>query len=983
MANASSPGSTNGPSAGDAALRARLNNNAAQMAALDGRLTSQGRAREHVSSPAAIVPLRLEGQTWTTKRKVMTVMFVDIRGSSAIVEALSPDLTVEFLNLYLGLAAQAILANKGGVNQFIGDGVLATFGLLEEPDHGASNALAAATAIHRAFEDVKTRAGFPEHVRAVVAIHTGTVIVHAVGRAESSHYAVLGAAVNIASRLESEAKDQGLATVLSGSTVAALNGGPRSLRLVTRKRLRGLSERVDIWSPDPVRLADSVEVSTPATLSVDSAARANVADEGRVDWRPFATGILIAGILVAASIAIVWLRSGEDQFTSTLMNQVQLAAAMAAAVTGAWRASRSSAHVRRGWTLIAASAAVWALGHTEADVLGLGLGAAPPSAWFADTSFVASLALAIAGVLCFWTSPLGPFDRLRAGIDGLIVMTSLMFALWALGLDKLSRLPVMSPSNVTDEIQFSVGEIVLGTVVILVINRGARHLQAPLMLLLASIAVGATAAVFGAYETKAPDTSAFGADAGLLLALLLAALAPLWPVRLPALKSKGSADVWQLALPWMAVTLAAAASLVLVLKGEGIDRFLTLLGAIFIAFLAASQFLAHMDSLILLRKSRHSENILADVIAHAPVGIARVDSEYRVIAANPSLGVLLREPSDATKGSPVVRFFPVDVQPQIRQGLLALASGQAEIIECEVPMTRVDGSHAWAHLTATAVKKPTGQVDFFLAMMQDTTERHEADQTSRATLAELERLNQMKTDFLQSISHEFKTALIGIEGFSELLQDTTGIDADEVKQFARDIHSGAARLSQMVAEFLDLDHVERTATSMVLGSVDVNMVIRREVDQAKLGSDGLTFTANLDPNLPRIIGDEAMLSRLTSLLLRNAVRYSPDGGQIIVATRSHVGQLEVSVTDQGVGMRADFDNQLFKSDDLYAKNPIRRVVGTSLGLGIARQIVALHGGRIWTDRLDGIGFETHVTFPLDMTLPGAYANLQSASAQAT
>jgi adenylate cyclase len=67
-------------------------------------------------------------------------MFVDIRGSSRIEETLSPERTIEFLNLYLGLAAQAILANEGSVNKFIGDGILAVFGLLEESDRGAANA---------------------------------------------------------------------------------------------------------------------------------------------------------------------------------------------------------------------------------------------------------------------------------------------------------------------------------------------------------------------------------------------------------------------------------------------------------------------------------------------------------------------------------------------------------------------------------------------------------------------------------------------------------------------------------------------------------------------------------------------------------------------------------------------------------------------------------------------------------------------------
>jgi signal transduction histidine kinase len=111
------------------------------------------------------------------------------------------------------------------------------------------------------------------------------------------------------------------------------------------------------------------------------------------------------------------------------------------------------------------------------------------------------------------------------------------------------------------------------------------------------------------------------------------------------------------------------------------------------------------------------------------------------------------------------------------------------------------------------------------------------------------------------------------------------------------------------------------------------------------------------------------LSQVVTTLVREAVRHSPDGGQIAVISKMHSRQVEVSVRDQGQGVRADFDNPLFGRDDLYANNPIRRVIGTGLGMGMIRQIVAMHGGRIWIDRLDGIGSEAHITLPIEMSAP--------------
>lgn len=146
----------------------------------------------------------------TGDRRILTIMFFDIRDYSRIQETLSPEQTIEFLNINLGLAAQAILANKGSVVKFIGDGILAIFGLLDEPDRGAADALAAAVAIHRAFESASPIVSSTDPIRAIVAIHTGTAIVGVVGLAERADYAVLGSAVNVASRLESAGKELNL-----------------------------------------------------------------------------------------------------------------------------------------------------------------------------------------------------------------------------------------------------------------------------------------------------------------------------------------------------------------------------------------------------------------------------------------------------------------------------------------------------------------------------------------------------------------------------------------------------------------------------------------------------------------------------------------------------------------------------------------------------------------------------------------------------
>jgi two-component system sensor histidine kinase VicK len=121
---------------------------------------------------------------------------------------------------------------------------------------------------------------------------------------------------------------------------------------------------------------------------------------------------------------------------------------------------------------------------------------------------------------------------------------------------------------------------------------------------------------------------------------------------------------------------------------------------------------------------------------------------------------------------------------------------------------------------------------------------------------------------------------------------------------------------------------------------------------------------DLDPTLTMIPGDEKKLSDVMHTLLANAVMRSPFGGVVTVTTAAGAAGVSVGVKDQGVGVGAEFDDRLFDQNDLYANSPIRKLVGTGLGLGMARQVVQMHGGRLWVVRTPDAGCEYHFTLPM-------------------
>lgn len=244
---------------------------------------------------------------------------------------------------------------------------------------------------------------------------------------------------------------------------------------------------------------------------------------------------------------------------------------------------------------------------------------------------------------------------------------------------------------------------------------------------------------------------------------------------------------------------------------------------------------------------------------------------------------------------------------------------------------------------------------------------HDAQATALANLAVLERLNKLKTQFLTRISHQFRTAMVGIQGFSEVIRDSEHLDLVEVRSFASDIYEDAARLDKAFNEMLELDGIEAGRTTLKIGSIDFNQLINGVVESTRKENADHILSVRLDKSMPAVSCDIEKVSQVLTILLSNATKYSRTGSEIVVTSRATAHNVEVTVKDQGSGMPADFDDGLFvgyqtrPSDSVTSLN---RGVGTGLGLPIARQIIEMHGGRIWFDSTTAEGTEFHFTLPI-------------------
>src|SRR6266851_4428007 len=732
------------------------------------------------------------------------------------------------------------------------------------------------------------------------------------------------------------------------------------------------------WQTSPADLPalNSIQPSADSTTRMISSflRRAALSPE----WRRFAVAAALA--LVASALFLIWtaFRLGGDKTTIAIDDIGEGVASGIAAVSLAVAAVRASGRTQAAWALLAASAASWTIGEAIWSWYEVSQGIAVPFPSPADAGFLLAIPLTIGGVLTFTTAPSRVATRGEAVLSGAIVALSLLFVAWALGLSTVyeqSQQPI--PATLIG-LAYPIGDIVVITVLLIALRRTSKAQFGRMVLLIAGLASIAVSDSTFTYLTANGTYGAIGSvlDIGWVIGYLLIALAPLWPVAgVERETEEGPIELWQMALPWVATLAAALMAIRIAFINQAMDQFLTVLAGSIGVLFVCNQILTHRDSLNLLVKSRRAEvqvqartALLNQVIVQAPLGIARVDTDMSILDANPRLGALLHTKPTDMIGSSIAHFMPPEEMERLVGALQPLWTGAAETVESDSHALRADGSNVWLHWSATAIKRRGGNTDFFLAMFEDATAQHTAQEAAMANLAGLERLSQLKSEFVSLVSHEFRTALVGIQGFSEMIRDQE-LSAEETKAFAGDINNDAQRLNRMITEMLDLDRIEAGRMTLDIASVDLNAILNDAAERASATSPKHSIVTRLDPRLPAARGDSDRLFQVAANLLSNAIKYSPAGGEVLVTSHALDGVVQVDVRDHGQGIPPEFVKKLFGRYERYEGRDKTKVIGTGLGLVISRQIVEMHGGKIWVDSTVGAGSEFHFTIPVQPAGP--------------
>ncbi len=313
-------------------------------------------------------------------------------------------------------------------------------------------------------------------------------------------------------------------------------------------------------------------------------------------------------------------------------------------------------------------------------------------------------------------------------------------------------------------------------------------------------------------------------------------------------------------------------------------------------------------------------------------------------------------------GTHVAKYLHPEEFGRVFEVFQPLWTGAVDTVESDSHAVRTDGTEVWLHWSATGVRNAAGHLDYFLAMYEDNDAEHAANEAAAAHLAGLERLNRLKSEFVSLVSHEFRTALVGISGFSEMIRDEE-VSVDEAKGYAADINKESARLNRMINDMLDLDRIEAGRLTLHPVPVNLNGLLQDAVNRARATSERHFIAGNFDPQDTIVQCDPDRIAQVLANLLSNAVKYSPEGGDIAVTSTTRDGVVDVGVRDHGLGIAPEFKDRLFNRYERYEKAG-NKILGTGLGLAITRQIIEMSGGKVWVESELGEGSDFHFTLPI-------------------
>src|ERR671924_592777 len=331
------------------------------------------------------------------------------------------------------------------------------------------------------------------------------------------------------------------------------------------------------------------------------------------------------------------------------------------------------------------------------------------------------------------------------------------------------------------------------------------------------------------------------------------------------------------------------------------------------------------------------------VLDHIGEGVFLIDSFGVVRLWNPAAEGIIGIPADEIVGRPILEAFPgwAPIRTHVPVGGSANTELRAETFPIDL-----GGREVWVMISGVAF--PEGTVYAF----RDVTEEHG--------------LRELQTEFVATISHELRTPLAAVYGAAMTLRDR----GDDLEPTIKDrllsvVYDEAGRLTRIIDDVLWASRIETGTLDFAIEACHPEPIAQSVLEAARAHLPrGLSLDLKAIPSLPDVATDADKVRQVLTNLLDNAVKYSPEGGRILVSIEPNGGFVRFAVTDEGLGIPAHEQSRIFEKFHRLDPRQTRGVGGTGLGLYISRELVRRMSGRIWVESEVGNGSTFFVELPI-------------------
>lgn len=354
----------------------------------------------------------------------------------------------------------------------------------------------------------------------------------------------------------------------------------------------------------------------------------------------------------------------------------------------------------------------------------------------------------------------------------------------------------------------------------------------------------------------------------------------------------------------------------------------------------------------------HERKRLSAILQHSADGVMMLDARLKILSFNHALERMTGWNAQDAVGKhqdEVITWKKLE-KSNLREALAAgwpfrSASDQASsTLYVEGDLLRPDGLTTSVGITYAPLLTASDRLDNIIANVRDITNFRKAQ--------------EMQNVFISGISHELKTPVALIKGYAGTLRrEDAAWDPEVIKDGLEVIEEEADRLTELIENLLAASKLQAQRMRLDMGDVQLDQLAARVVERFHMQNRIHHFVLNFPPDFPITQGDEARLRQVLDNLISNAIKYSPNGGEIEVGGQTDDQSVTLYVRDEGVGMSESEQERIFDRFYRVDSNLSRRTQGAGLGLYLAKEIIEAHNGSLRVESQPGKGSTFYFTIP--------------------